>query len=238
MSNSIKDIILSSRVGKIGGLAFAVYALIWGIVEPLGLKWIEDHKAFWRIILPVLAGLVTAVLSIRLSSLVLDKIDADGPDRTLQESYSSTGNPQVNVLQDGHLGNVVNIKGQYEKDELDWGIKSSAQKAGELELIFKHNGLFYFYLRVVMVSRNGGAPTIRWIRFDNSMATPERYKGDPHEMGIHYESDPLGSYNKATIDIIEAVKNTYGQAGWEYKKSMIFRVRRYDGAIKNVYFKK
>ena len=37
MSSSIRDIILSSLVGKISVLVFSVYALIWAIVEPLGL---------------------------------------------------------------------------------------------------------------------------------------------------------------------------------------------------------
>lgn len=238
MSKNIQDIILSSKLGKIGILVFAVYTLAWGIIEPLGLEWIENHKTIWRILLLSFSAIVTAILSIRLTSSLLDKIDSDGPDRTLQESYSSTGMPTVTVFQDAKLGNVVNIKGQYHKDELDWAIKSSAQKASVLEVIFKNNRVFYFYLRIVMLSQNGQIHTTRWIRFDNSIVTPDIYINDPHEMGIHYDSDLFNGYNKATISIKEAVQQTYGQAGWIYDKIMLFRVRCDDGTVKSVIFKK
>jgi len=236
--NDIKGLVLSSRIGKIGALIFSVYTLIWGIIEPLGLDWIDDHKAIWRTLLLVFAIIVTIILSIRLSSALLDEIDADGPDRTLQESFSSTGDPKVRVLQDGRLGNVVNIQGTYEKDELDWAVKSSAQKAEKLEVIFKNNGVFFFYLRVVMVSQNGEVPTTRWIRFDNSLAAPDIFRNDPHEMAVDFESDLFKSYNKAKINIAEAVRKTYGQAGWVYSKIMLFRIRCNDGTVKSVSFKK
>jgi len=238
MSLNIKDFVLSSRVGKIGQLAFSVYILIWGIVEPLGLTWIEEHKNIWRITLLVVATLVTLIISIRLSSPILEKLDPNTPDRLIQESYSSTGSPQVKIFQDGHLGNVMSIKGDYHKDEMDWVIKSSAQKANKLEFIFKHKAVFYFYLRVLMTSKNEEAYTTRWIRFDNSMTTPDIFRNDPEEMAIHYESEPLHSFNKAIIDIKAAVKNTYGQAGWIYSKSMIVRVRCDDGVIKSISLKK
>lgn len=238
MSKDIQDILLSSKVGKIGVLVFSIYTLVWGIIEPLGLEWIENHKSIWRILLLSFSAIVTAILSIKLSSSLLDKIDADGPDRTLQESYSSTGRPTVTVLQDPKLGNVVSIKGQYHQDELDWAIKSSAQKATTLEIIFKNNKVFYFYLRVVMLSQNGQVPTTRWIRFDNSMATPDIYQNDPHEMGIHYDSSSFNGYNKAKININESVRKTYGQAGWIYDKIMLFRIRCNDGTVKSVIFRK
>jgi len=236
MSNKLQDIILSSKLGRIGGLAFSVYIFIWAIIEPLGLDWIECNKTIWRVILISLSAIVTTIFSIRLYGSLLDKIDTNGPDRTLQDSYSSTGNPKLTIQQDGNLGNVLHITGQYHEDEIDWAVKSSAQTATKLELIFKNNGLFYFYLRVIMVSQNGQTYSIRWIRFDNSMGTPDIFIKDPQEMGIHYDCDPYKTFNKTVINIPDAVKKTYGQAGWKFEKSILFRVRCNDGTIKSVVF--
>src|SRR6185312_4538020 len=101
MANNLKDTILSSRVGQIGTLFFSAYTFVWAIIEPLNFEWINSHKIIWRVILLVFAGIVTAVLSIRLSRSLLDKIDADGPDRTFQDSYSSSGNPKMTVQKHG-----------------------------------------------------------------------------------------------------------------------------------------
>lgn len=112
MANNLKATILSSRVGQIGALFFSAYTLVWAIIEPLNLDWINSHKMIWRIILLVFASIVTAVLSLRLSRSLLDKIDADGPDRALQNSYSSSGNPKMTVQKYGRLGHVVDIRGK------------------------------------------------------------------------------------------------------------------------------
>jgi hypothetical protein len=64
-----------------------------------------------------------------------------------------------------------------------------------------------------MLSQNGNVPTSRWLRFDNSMASPDVYRNNPHEMGIHFDSDSLHSFNKASIDIANAVLKTYGVSG-------------------------
>src|SRR5450759_3308755 len=98
MANNLKEFILSSRAGLIGVLLFSVYTFAWGIVEPLQLDWIDKNKVLWRIILLTFAAIITIVLTIKLSRSLLDKIDSDGTDRTLQGSYSSTGNPQICLL--------------------------------------------------------------------------------------------------------------------------------------------
>ena len=238
MINNLKERILSSRVGQIATLLFSSYTLAWAIVEPLNLEWINNHKFFWRIILLVFATFVTLVVSVRLSRLLLDKIDSDGPERKLQESYSSTGNPVMTILQDGHLGNVVKIVGGYSSDELDWTIKSSAQKAKKIEFIFKNHGKLSFYLRVGMLSKNGVTSTTRWIKFDSTLTSPNTYTEKAPELGVPYDSKPLHSFNKAEIDIAEAVRKSYGQGGWTYNKIMIFRLRCHQAVVKSISFKK
>lgn len=234
----LKEKILSSRVGQIGALLFSVYTLAWAIVEPLNLDWISNHKTIWRITLLFFASIMTVILSIRLSRTLLERIDADGPDRTLQGSYSSTGDPKMTVLQDGHLGNVVRINGDFNLDASDWIIKSSAQKAKKLELIFESHDTIHFYLRIGMLSQNGQTSTARWIRFDSSLITPDSYIHSSPELGVPYNSTPLQNFNKAEIDISEAVRQSYGQGGWTYNKIMIFRIRCNEAAIKSVSFRK
>ena len=239
MSNNLRESIFSSRSGQIATLFFSAYTLAWAIIEPLNLDWVNSHKTIWRIILLSFAAIVTIVLSIRLVRKQLDKIDADGSGRTLQNSYSSKGNPKMTVQKYGHIGHVVNIKGNYSDDESDWLIKSSAQKAKKMELIFDSHGKFDFYLRVAMLSSNDSkVSTVRWIRFDSLIATPDQYILDTPELGVPYTSKPFKGFNKSEIDISDAVKKSYGQDGWVYDKIMIFRIRCNVASIKSVAFMK
>jgi hypothetical protein len=239
MIENFKEKFLSGRIGQTGFLFFSAYTLLWAIIEPLNLDWINFHKTIWRIILFVFAIIVTVVLSIRLISSILDKIDADGPDRTLQNSYSSTGNPIISVQKYGNLGHVVNIKADFNAGESDWLITSSAQKAAKLELIYKTNKKFDFYLRVAMVSKSDpNVPYVGWIRFDSLIVVPDPYILNTPELGVPYNSIPFNNFNKAVIDIPDAVNKSYGQDGWIYNKIMIFRIRCYDVTLKSVTFKK
>lgn len=239
MVENFKENFLSNRIGQIGFLFFSAYTLLWAIIEPLNLDWVNYHKPIWRIVLLVFASIVTLVLSIRLTRSILDKIDADGPDRTLQNSYSSTGNPILTVQKYGHLGHVVNIKADFDPGESDWLVTSSAQKAAKLELIYKTNQKFNFYLRVAMTSKSDPNVSYNgWIRFDSSIAVPDPYIFNTPELGVPYNSVPFNNFNKAVIDISDAVNKSYGQDGWIYNKIMIFRIRCYDATIKSVTFKK
>lgn len=238
MANNLKDKLLSSKTGQISILLFSLYTFAWGIIEPLNLDWISCHKSLWRIILLSFAGIVTLILSIRLTRSALDEIDADGHDRKLQDSYSSTGTPQMTVLEDGNLGNVVRIIGNYSSDESDWIIKSSAQKAKKLEFIFNSHNKIDFYLRVGMLSQNGATTTNRWVRFDSTLTAPNPYVATSPELGVPYDSVPFQGFNKVTIDIADAVRKSYGQGGWSYNKIMIFRIRCNEATIKSISFKK
>jgi len=238
MSFNFREKFLSSRAGQIGVLLFSAYTFIWSIVEPMNFEWINSHKTIWRIILLALSGIITLILSLRLTKSILEKLDANGPSRTLQGSYSSKGNPQLTLIQDGELGNVINIKGDFSNDELDWIIKSSAQQASILEVTFKHNGKFDFYLRVGLLSKNGEISIERWLRFDSTLTTANPYVINTPELGVPYTSVADGSYDKAIIKIKDAVKQSYGQDNWVYHKILLFRIRCYDATIKSVVLKK
>jgi hypothetical protein len=93
MIENIKRKLLSSRTGQIAALAFAVYTIIWTIVEPLNIAWINSHSGLWRIILITLDISIVVLLSVQLSNRYLEIIDMNGIGKNLLNSFSSTGNP-------------------------------------------------------------------------------------------------------------------------------------------------
>lgn len=236
MIDHIKDKILSNRLGQIGGITFSTYTFLWAVIEPLNIQWISNHAGIWRTLLIVLSLLVTGILTIQLTNNTLETIDANGPGKTLQESYRSYGRPTLSPSVDGILGNVVSIKGDFTKDPVDWPLKSSAQKASKLEFIYNHTSPLHFYLRVMVISQNGDVTELKWIRFDHDIGVPDRYQGH-EEMACPYNAVNVGSFLKVNIDIREAVKNTFGKGGWEYEKTMLFRIRG-NGLVKSISFKK
>lgn len=238
MLNNFQEKLLSSRLGQVGLLVFSAYTFIWGIIEPLDLDWIANNKILWRIILLAFSGIITIILSIKLSRSVNEEFNADGPNRTLQGSYSSRGNPQITVSQDGQLGNVVNIIGNNNKDELDWIIKSSAQKSTTLEIVHSNTKDFYFYIRVGMLSQNGQTSIERWIRFDSNLTTANAYVNGTPELGIPYTSINFKGFDKTIIKIPDAIKQSYGQGGWTYSKILLFRIRCDKATVKSVILKK
>jgi hypothetical protein len=238
MLNNLQEKLLSSRLGQVGLLVFSAYTFIWGIIEPLDLEWIDKNRTLWRIVLLVFSGIITIILSIRLTSSVNEEINADGPNRTLQGSYSSRANPQITVAQDGQLGNVVNINGNNNQDELDWIIKSSAQKSKTFEIIHTNTKDFYFYIRVGLLSQNGQTSVERWIRFDSTLTTPNPYVNGTPELGVPYISSNYKSFDKTVIKIADAVKQSYGQGGWTYSKVLLFRIRCDTATLKSIIFKK
>lgn len=237
MTESLKDKLFSSRFGQFGILIFSAYTLFWAFVEPLGIKWIDENLIIWRFILICGSFLIAVILTIRLTKSVLEKVSAEGVN-TLQSSYSSGGNPVLKPMQDGVIGAVLNIKGNYSNDPLDWIIKSSAQRANELEVIFTHNGMFCFYLRVGMLSQDGQTSIEKWIRFDSNLTTPDKYSPDTPELGVPFDSKQIGSFDKALIRISDAVRKSYGQGGWTYNKIFMFRIRCVDATIKSFILKK
>jgi len=223
---------LASRLGRFLQAAFSVYIVIWGLAEPLSLTWITGHPMIWRIVLISVSIIIGLTYFLNAIGTVLEKIDTRTIGNRLQD-YISTGAPIVQVTTDGHVGEAITIQGNYQKDELDWPLLTSAHKAKILELRFKHIALFHFYLRVVVRSRNGAGTKTVWVRFDNSMGEAEVYGPDKGEMGLPYDAVNDGSMLKARIDIQKAVKDTYGQGGWQLEKSTLFRIRG-QGTVKDI----
>lgn len=232
------DRLLSTRLGKFFQLFFSVYVIIWGLAEPLNLKWITDHPSGWRIALVGLAFLGAIIRLIDVTGKSLETIDASTLGKTLRD-YATYGNPETKIVADGQVGNVMTIRGNYEKDELDWNISPNAQKAGRLVFFFSQKKLFYFYLRIVVRSNSGNVSLPKWIRFDNTLADVQ---GSPtnEEMGCPYNEDTVdqNGLSKVQIDIKKYVEKTYGTAGWKYERLMVFRIRTYDGTVKSISFKK
>ena len=215
---------LATRVGRFVQAAFSVYVVIWALAEPLNLTWITSHPLIWRVILIGVSVIIGLTYFVNVIGSVLEKIDSQTIGKRLQD-FISTGSPVVRVSTDGHVGEVMTIQGDYTKDELDWPLLSSAQKAKTLEFRFKHTALLYFYLRVVVRSQNGQGTKTVWIRFDNNLGEAEVYEPTKSEMGLPYDSVNDGSMLKTRIDIKQAVKDTYGQGGWQLEKSTLFRIR-------------
>ena len=230
--------LLSTRIGKFFQIFFSVYVIIWGLAEPLNLKWITDHPTGWRIALVGLALLGAIIRLIDVTGRSLETIDASTLGKSLKD-YATYGNPETKIVTNGHVGKVMTIKGNYEKDELDWSISPNAQKAGRLVFFFSQKKLFYFYLRIVVRSKSGGASLPKWIRFDNTLADVQGSPADD-EMGCPYNEDVItqDGLSKVQIDIKKYVEKTYGQAGWQYQRLMVFRIRTYDGIVKSISFGK
>ena len=159
-----------------------------------------------------------------------------GGGSNLQNSYYSSGTPIVTIEADGNFGNVAVFKADYNKDEIDWKILDHAQRAGYLGFTFNTRGLMSFYVRVLLVSQTGDVTVLKWIRFDNRLAVPDRYEGQ-EEMATPYISNSDKNFHIANINIKKAVNDTFGQGGWEFSKLLIFRVRG-GVCIKSVIFSK
>jgi len=236
MNENFKDIITSNRAWAVLSLAFAVYTAIWAIAEPLSIAWINGHIILWRtmhILVSVLGGVL---LSLPFTSMTLQTIDANGGDTTLHHDYRGTGTPMVTIEADGNFGNVGVAKCDYVKDALEWDVRPVAQKAERLEFVFNHWEKMNFYLQVQLVSKTGDAVVRKRIRFDNEHRVPDIYQGQ-EEMAIPYEFAKIKNFQKVTIDIRKAVKETFGQGGWEYGKTLVFGIRG-NVTMKSIVFKK
>jgi hypothetical protein len=234
--NRFTEKLLSSRLGQYSALVFTIYAGIWTIIEPLNLTWINSHSILWRTILVTGAILLSLILSIQVASRKLEMIDADGPGKPLLNPSQKIGLPTISLTADGNLGNVVIIKGDYNTEAIDWQLRSSGQRAGKIEFIFTHTGTVRFYIRIIVVSKTGDAVMFKWIRFDNTVGRPDKYE-EQEEMACPYDSTNTGNFLKVNIDILKAVKDTFGQGGWEYEKTMTFRIRG-EATIKSISFRK
>ncbi len=234
MLQRFKEQVAASRIWQYIVFVFIAWAGIWNIIEPLNISWITDHLLVWRLMLLAAALLIGAVQFMLATSRTLETIEVGGGSKSLDESYVSIGQPQLSVKVDDKNGAVVAVRGDFEKDSMDWALKSSAQKAKRVEFTYAHVNRFCFYLRVV-VQKAGTGHTSKWIRFDNTIGGVE---GNPteEEMALPVDAKNKEHFLLCSIDIAEAVKRTFGQIGWEYARVMIFRVRG-EGEIKSIRFK-
>jgi hypothetical protein len=237
MKKNIHEVLFSSLAGRVGSLFVSVYALFWTAVEPLSLSWIDNHRVYWRVGLLIASILVTIILLIPFASRYLIKIEIGASDMDLRDACVSTGKPILAEMVDGQLGAVMIIRADYTADPLDWHVPVSAQKAGRVEFIYKYTKVpFHFYVRVVVTSSDGSATATKWIRFDHNVAIPDRYNKQ-EEMACPYSSLQKNGYQTTAIDLNSAVKNTFGQGGWQYQRIILFRVRG-EGFIKHIGFKR
>jgi hypothetical protein len=109
---SMVNTFLSTKVGKIFQLFFAVYAAIWGVAEPLNLTWITNHPTSWRIVLLAAAGILTMISLLDLAGPDLETIDATTIGKTLLD-FASYGHPTCRIIADGRVGSVMTINSDY-----------------------------------------------------------------------------------------------------------------------------
>jgi len=156
----------------------------------------------------------------------------------LKLSVISTGQPKIDIELDGYQGKVTTLTvPNYQKDEMDWQVKPSTNRAKFVTIIYSPIKDFHFYLRLILTSQQKTDQMYAWIRFEPTWAVSETYNNQnpPGEMGCSINAISQNNFHKLNIDISKAVKDTFGQGGWKYGKTLSFRIRG-SGKIKEIVF--
>jgi hypothetical protein len=217
-------------------LLFIIYGIIWAIIEPLNIEWINEHQIQWRTFLIGFTLIITIVAFIYFfPKKYLERFGLEPTETNLQTTFISTGYPVVQELIDGFQGKVLEFNGNYSSDELDWHLKPSANRAKYASFIYLPNGNLHIYLRVTLTSKRDQQQKNMWIRFEPNFTVADKYN---NQIEMAYPVDAINQDNflKINIDIEKAVRDTYGQGGWQYGKAQLFRIRG-SGQLKEVSFR-
>ena len=220
-------------------LLFIIYGFIWAITEPLTIDWISKNPAAWRTILISAAILFTIIAFVFFfPEKILEKFDSNSNHTNLKLSVISTGQPKIDVELDGYQGKVTTLTiPNYQRDEMDWHVKPSTNRAKFVTVIYSPNLNFYFYLRLILASQQKTDQKYVWIRFEPTWNVPDTYnlQNPQEEMGYPVNATSQNNFHKINIDISKAVKDTFGQGGWKYGKTISFRIRG-SGKVKEIAF--
>lgn len=201
------------------------YSLIWQLLEPLNLEFIESHKALWRWILILTTLLITIFVFIFLSPRKnIEQFGFEPSDTNLSATYKSKGNPSITIESDGYHGKVYSLKGVYEKDEMDWPVKHSAHKAQSVSYLYKSSDKFSFYIRVNVLSKDHSTQKPKWIKFDPSASIATTCT-DQEEMIYPVLAENQDGFLKTFVNLNKAVSETFGQKGWQFDKLLAIRIR-------------
>jgi hypothetical protein len=236
MNENIKEQIELGFKGKVIAfflILFGAYAIIWAIIEPLALDWITENKASWRLALIISTLLITIYAFIKFfPKKILEEFGFEPSNTNLQTSMISSKNPEIKIESDGFLGKVFFLDGKNGTDEMDWHLKPSAHKALFFTFVYLPDKNMTFYLRIILVSKDRSEHKYGWLRFDANLPLPQKFKGQ-EEIGYPITATNHDNYLKTIVNIKKAVKDTFGKGGWQYDKTILFRIRG-NGRVKNV----
>lgn len=108
---------------------------------------------------------------------------------------------------------------------MDWHVKPSTHKAPYVSLTYLPDKTITFYLRIILISKDGSDHKYGWLRFDPNLPLPQKFK-DQEEIGYPNTVVNHNTFLKTTIDIKKAVKETFGQGGWQLQKTILFSNQR------------
>jgi hypothetical protein len=153
------------------------------------------------------------------------------PNDTSLLNCKKHNNASILLITDRQLGQVFTITGIWEDDHLDWPVRDSANKATYFAFTYLANGRLTFYLNVNAISLDGETDD-KWIRFEPSLAKSDEYNNQK-EMAYVNEVKRDNTFETSTVDIQQAVAETFGQGGWVFNKVHLIRVRG-QGKIKKM----
>ncbi|CAM4362364.1 hypothetical protein EWU23_13490 [Cytophagaceae bacterium 50C-KIRBA] len=217
-------------------LWFAVYSVIWTILEPLNLEIVTCKRDIWRMLFVGSTFIFNVCIYFMLFfRKKLEIIGLDTGDTNILNTVISIGKPKLNQENDGFQGRVLNIKADYDTEPLDWNIKASALKASRLSITYKAEPRLIFYARISVLSKNKTSTKEKWLRFEPNISLPQSL-ADDEEMGVPVVA--INNYGLLRLNIYlpKIVQDAYSAHGWQYDKVLTIRARG-SGIIKNIVLK-
>lgn len=146
----------------------------------------------------------------------------------VDESSPTSRQPSFISERDGFVGNFIRIDTEV-RYYLDYDIKPTAQVGNQLEFIAKYSHKdSCVYCRLFVQSRNNSISKPVWLKFliggDNSEPIP--YLDGQEEWEVFVKPNELdGEWLQFTINLRDAVAQTFGQQGWKFQRLEKLRVR-------------
>jgi len=217
-------------------LWFAIYGAIWTIFEPMNFAIVTNKRCIWRMFFILFTLFInTCIYFVFLFRKKLEVIGFDAGDTNLLNTLYVNGTAVFNQQNEGFHGRILDVKADYDGNDLNWNINASAHKANHLSITYKAEPNLIFYARVNVLSRNKKSTAKKWLRFEANMSLPQSLE-DHEEMGVPVIAKDNNGFLRVNINLPKIIQDAYGAHGWRYDKILIIRAKG-SGKIKNIVLK-